>query len=196
MAGAYTLLTHAVLLVPVVVAGLALLAWEDLSYSWAGAWTRRESRGRSRGLGCRIVSVLVQGPKRMSSCILTARVRCSSGSIAQDSVSAVRSHSCRRRQGVHDQRRRNRLRRACDRSLFRRSREPGNVHRRRRAEDRRSSGMAASRSSSRVWKRSSSETSGRAASTFTTSYRGRPGGTRSSCSWPSTRRPAWPARPT
>lgn len=31
LAGAYTILTHAVLLVPVVVAGLLLLAWEDLS---------------------------------------------------------------------------------------------------------------------------------------------------------------------
>lgn len=31
-AGAFTLLTHAVLLVPVVVAGLALLSWEDLSF--------------------------------------------------------------------------------------------------------------------------------------------------------------------
>jgi uncharacterized protein (TIRG00374 family) len=31
VAGAYTLLTHAVLLIPVVAAGLALLAWEDLS---------------------------------------------------------------------------------------------------------------------------------------------------------------------
>jgi hypothetical protein len=31
-AGAFTLLTHAVLLVPVVVAGLALLGWEDLSF--------------------------------------------------------------------------------------------------------------------------------------------------------------------
>lgn len=32
LAGAYTLLTHAVLLVPVVVAGLLLLSWEDLSF--------------------------------------------------------------------------------------------------------------------------------------------------------------------
>jgi uncharacterized protein (TIRG00374 family) len=31
-AGAYTLLTHAVLLIPVVVAGLVLLSWEDLSF--------------------------------------------------------------------------------------------------------------------------------------------------------------------
>lgn len=31
-AGAFTLLTHAVLLVPVVVAGLVLLSWEDLSF--------------------------------------------------------------------------------------------------------------------------------------------------------------------
>jgi hypothetical protein len=31
-AGAYTLLTHAVLLVPVVMSGLILLSWEDLSF--------------------------------------------------------------------------------------------------------------------------------------------------------------------
>ena len=31
-AGAYTLLAHAVLLVPVVVVGLVLLSWEDLSF--------------------------------------------------------------------------------------------------------------------------------------------------------------------
>jgi hypothetical protein len=32
-AGAYTLLTHAVLLIPVVIAGLLLLSWENLSFT-------------------------------------------------------------------------------------------------------------------------------------------------------------------
>jgi glycosyltransferase 2 family protein len=41
-AGAYTLLTHAVLLIPVVVAGLVLLSWEDLSF-------RGLARGRVEG---------------------------------------------------------------------------------------------------------------------------------------------------
>ncbi len=43
-AGAYTLLTHAVLLIPVVVAGLVLLSWEDLSFR---SLTRGRVEGRS-----------------------------------------------------------------------------------------------------------------------------------------------------